>query len=335
MDTIIRHWHILRMIPRFPRRIDVGSIFKKLEEIEPNFANTRRTVERDLHALSEVFPLEPDGQKPQGWSWRRNIDCLDVPGMDLTTALTFRMIELHAGRIFPRSTISALAPFMAQAKSVLGDIHSSGLAAWPEKVKVVPRSQPLISPNIDADVMDVVYEALLCNKQFNCMYKPRGKKENTFNVNPLGLVFNDPVIYLIATCREYTDIRLLALHRFTAATLLDKPVTPPDKFDLQEFIEAGGLGFSHNLGRMISLRVLFTKGAAMHLRESPLTNKQTMIDQPDGRVLVEAEIADTDQLRWWLLGFGDQAEVIGPESLRMEFAVKVKKLAAMYDSKAL
>lgn len=335
MDTIIRHWHILRMIPRFPRRIDVGIIFKNLQEIEPSFANTRRTIERDLHALSEVFPLEHDGQKPQGWSWRRNIDCLDVPGMDLTTALTFRMIELHSGRIFPRSTISALAPFMAQAKSVLGDIQSSGLASWPEKVKVVPRSQPLIPPPIDAEVMDVVYEALLSNKQFNCMYRPRGKKGNTFNVHPLGLVFNDPVVYLVATCREYTDIRLLALHRFKAATLLDTPVITPDKFDLQEFIEAGGLGFSHNLGRMISLRVLFTRGAAMHLRESPLTSKQIMIDQPDGRVLVEAEIADTDQLRWWLLGFGDQAEVICPESLRMEFTAKIKKLAAMYDGNAL
>lgn len=335
MDTIIRHWHILRMIPRFPRRIEVGSVFTKLQEIEPAFKNTRRTIERDLHILSNVFPLEHDGKKPQGWGWRHDINGLDVPGMDLTTALTFRMIELHSGRIFPRSTLASLSPFMAQAKAVLGNIHTGGLAAWPEKVKVVPRTQPLIPPKINSDVMDVIYEALLCNKQFNGVYKSQGERGRKYNVNPLGLVFNDPVVYLVATCREYSDIRLFALHRFSAASLLDKPVTIPEGFALQAYIEAGGLGFAHNLGRTIPLRVLFTRGAAAHLRESPLAKKQTMIDQPDGRVLIEAEVTDTAQLRWWLLGFGDQAEVVGPESLRAEFVKKMKKLAAMYDVAAI
>jgi predicted DNA-binding transcriptional regulator YafY len=330
MDTIIRHWHILRMIPRFPRRIEVGSIYTKLQAIEPAFTTTRRTIERDLHTLSAVFPLEPDGLKPQGWRWRHEIDGLDVPGMDLTTALTFRMIELHTGRMFPGTTLSALAPHFAHAKAVLGDINAGGLAAWPEKVKVVPRSQPLVPPKINSEVMDVVYESLLRNRRFNGTYRPQGEKGREYEVNPLGLVFNDPVVYLVATCWDYTDVRLLALHRFTVANMLGKTVTVPSGFDLQKYIEAGGLGFAHRLGRTIQLRVLFSKGAATHLRESPLTRKQTMVSQPDGRVLVEAEVPDTDQLRWWLLGFGEQAEVIGPEEMRKEIAAKVKKLGVLY-----
>lgn len=334
MDTIIRHWHILRMIPRFPRRIEVGSIYTKLQEIEPAFTNTRRTIERDLHTLNSVFPLEPDGLKPQGWRWRREIDGLDVPGMDLTTALTFRMIELHTGRIFPRSTLAALSPFIAQAKSVLGDIQSGGLAAWPDKVKVVPRNQPLLPPEIDTSVMDVAYESLLCNKRFTGWYRPQGEKGREIEINPLGLVFNDPVVYLVATCWDYTDARLFALHRFTTATLLEKPITAPSGFDLQKFIDAGGLGFAHHPGRTLQLQVLFTKGAATHLQETPLAKKQTMTAQPDGRFLVEAEVADTDQLRWWLLGFGEQAEVVGPAGLRQEFTLKVRKLGALYGADA-
>lgn len=335
MDTIIRHWHILRMIPRFPRRVQVSDIFSKLQEIEPAFTTSRRTIERDLHTLSSVFPLEPDGLKPQGWRWRCEVDGLDVPGMDLTTALTFRMIELHTGRMFPCTTLSALAPHFAHAKAVLGDVHAGGLAAWPEKVKVVPRSQPLIPPKINAEVMDLVYESLLRNRRFCGTYRPQGEKGREYEVNPLGLVFNDPVVYLVATCWDYTDVRLLALHRFTTAIPLEKPATVPDGFDLQGYIEAGGLSFAYHLGWTIPLRVLFSKGAATHLRETPLTIKQTMTDQSDGRVLVEAEVPDTDQLRWWLLGFGEQAEVIGPAELRMEIAAKVKKLGVLYGTNAL
>ena len=39
---------------------------------------------------------------------------------------------------------------------------------------------------------------------------------------------------------------------------------------------------------------------------------------------VKATLDDTAQLRWWLLGFSDQVEVLGPKALRNEFIEKTK-----------
>jgi predicted DNA-binding transcriptional regulator YafY len=69
---------------------------------------------------------------------------------------------------------------------------------------------------------------------------------------------------------------------------------------------------------------------AFHLRESPLGQKQKIGPEEDGFVRIDATVPDTSQLRWWLLGFGDQVEVLEPEHLRDEFAQIARSMADMY-----
>jgi predicted DNA-binding transcriptional regulator YafY len=50
----------------------------------------------------------------------------------------------------------------------------------------------------------------------------------------------------------------------------------------------------------------------------------------DERVLVKATVADTAQLRWWLLGFGARVEVRKPKRLREEFRMISRRLFERY-----
>jgi predicted DNA-binding transcriptional regulator YafY len=68
--------------------------------------------------------------------------------------------------------------------------------------------------------------------------------------------------------------------------------------------------------RSIRLDARFTAAAANHLHETPLAEDQRIGDEADGRVRVRATVADTPQLRWWLLGFGDAVTVQAPAELR-------------------
>jgi hypothetical protein len=66
--TILRQWMVLVMLPRPPRRIDTASIEARLRDrgIEVH----RRTIQRDLLELAEVFPIVADERaKPYGWRW--------------------------------------------------------------------------------------------------------------------------------------------------------------------------------------------------------------------------------------------------------------------------
>ena len=58
MDTLLRHWHMLRLLPRHPRKISTADIETKLES--SGFPTSRRTIQRDLDKLSAEFPLVSD-----------------------------------------------------------------------------------------------------------------------------------------------------------------------------------------------------------------------------------------------------------------------------------
>jgi len=81
---------------------------------------------------------------------------------------------------------------------------------------------------------------------------------------------------------------------------------------------------------MVRIDVLFEPKAAVHLSERPLSRDQTLTTWSDGRMRLEATVKDTMELHWWLLGFGDKVEVLGPKSLREEFAAITRRTAAQY-----
>jgi predicted DNA-binding transcriptional regulator YafY len=83
-------------------------------------------------------------------------------------------------------------------------------------------------------------------------------------------------------------------------------------------------------GKSIKLEALFDARTAVHLSERPLSKDQRMTPQKDGRVLLQATVRDTLELRWWLLGFGDKVEVVGPKALREEFKDIVERMTDLY-----
>ena len=57
-ESLSRQWLMLKSLPRYPKKISVRDIILILEE--NNFAVSERTVQRDLHQLSSIFPLVVD-----------------------------------------------------------------------------------------------------------------------------------------------------------------------------------------------------------------------------------------------------------------------------------
>ena len=111
-------------------------------------------------------------------------------------------------------------------------------------MRVLARGQSLIPPKINPKVQEVVYEALLEDKKLEFRYRPKGEREpKDYELNSLGIVIRDGVVYLIGTCWEYTDVRQFALHRVQEATLLDKPSSKLKRFDLDGYIAEGAFGY--------------------------------------------------------------------------------------------
>ena len=67
-SAIVRHWHLLSLVPPGPQRIDTSTLERRLRA--RGIDVHRRTIQRDLVELARVFPLVSDERtKPYGWGW--------------------------------------------------------------------------------------------------------------------------------------------------------------------------------------------------------------------------------------------------------------------------
>jgi len=332
-DTVMRQWQMLRMVPRFPSKISTSEIANNLAA--ESFNVSLRTIQRDLEKLSSVYPLECDDRsKPFGWYWSKDAGTLDIPGMDSHTALAFYLAELHLTPILPRETVKQLESHFSTAKNMLNKIQNEiGVTAWADKVRVLRQGPDLATPDVDSSVQHEVYSALLLNRRLAVEYKSRGAAETKlYEINPLGLVLKNGVFYVPCTIGDYSDIRLLTLHRMQSATKLDIPSITPIAFNLDEYIASGELSFE--IGAIINLKAIVSPSVAFHLSERTLDPKQKLTEQSDGTYFLQAKVLETSELRFWLRGYDEEIEILEPTQLRDQLYQSAKAMVRKYDSKS-
>jgi predicted DNA-binding transcriptional regulator YafY len=288
-----------------------------------------RTVQRDLNALAETFPLDFDESKPQGWCWRPGAGQLEIPSMDAHAALTFNLVEEYMQNLLPRSTLSHMAPWFDAAQGVASS-QASTVTKWRDKLRVIPHTLNKVPAPIDPDIQAAIYNGLLNEKQIQVTYRAitTGKEAKTYPVHPLGLVVMEQVVYLVCTVKDYQDARFLALHRIDSAELLEATAVRPTTFDIDEFIMRE---FGIRLGKEPINLVLRTRGVlAKYLAETPVAPDQTMTAIDDGWTRLGVCVQDTIQLRNWLRSLGPDAVVEEPTSLRDQLQRELQEILLRY-----
>lgn len=328
-DRLLR---MLDLIPIYPRKLTVSEIHKKL--CTDGFEVSKRTVERDLIQLSESFGIFNDEDlMPRGWCWQKDSPRLNLPALTPEEALTFKLAESHLSGLMPTSIANNLKPYILEAEKVLQRPQLyKGYSNWLSNVQVVHPWQPLIPPEINEATLSSVHLAIFDQKQLDLIYQSRKDPHgNSRTVNPLGLVIRGHITYLVCTIEPFTDVRLLAAHRIHSATVLDVASKRPNDFKLDDYVQSGAFGFSSQSDTKIKLHLKMSRGAAMHLIESPLSTDQKTCDVDEQHIELKASVANTMQLKWWILGLGSNVEVISPPSLREEISHEISEAIKLYN----
>jgi predicted DNA-binding transcriptional regulator YafY len=183
---------------------------------------------------------------------------------------------------------------------------------------------------VNSEVANNIYKALLSSKQIKATYLNRAGQEKVHeHIHPLGIVHQGASIYLACRIGEHQEATKTALHRFKDVIVLAQNVNS-DNFDLSAWINKEFSAHLDSTLEDISLKVRFRDGAVFHLTESPINETQALTKEGDGWTLVEVTVTDTDELRWWLLGFGAGVEVISPKPMRKWFKDVAKEMAKNY-----
>ncbi len=318
--TTARQWQVLSQLQR-NRWVGTTHVFEQL--MMAGFDISLRTVQRDLNALAKRFPIEKNNANPQGWRWKDDAPLQSLPHMNLSQAVAFNMVEANLTQLLPPVILDELFPWFDLARRQLK--NSKVTHSWIDRVRIEPATQPLIAPHIHLDSKDNIYHALFYQLQIKASYT-RGDKSQAsdYTLNPIAIIQRGVIIYLVATRTDDSEaiIRTFALHRFASVEILDSAAKTPDNFQLDTYLDAGGMGFSHplfselpNRGKNTTIELQFTKQAGKSLTESKLSDDQIVTLNDDDTLTIQATVNLTSQLVWWLRGFGGGLLNAKPELL--------------------
>ena len=300
-ETLVFTLELLRRIPR-QHKITARELHGQLRGA--GLKKGLRTVQRQLKLLSRHFDIEcDDREKPYGYRWKQQSDGFCIPRLGLQDSLLLTLAEQYLRAILPAKLMKSMEGFFTQARYEL-EYHGGQRPEqeWLSKVRIVDTTQPLLPPKIRDGVLESVSNALYENKWLKLKYENADGKRGNYRVMPLGLAQQGPRLYLVCRFEGFDNERSLALHRIISAQVSTMGFERPPEFDLKKYDDDGRFGFGE--GERIKLSFRINKPSGFHLLESPLSQDQK-VRELDDEYEITATVVDTEQLNWWLRGFGD------------------------------
>ena len=326
MSQTLTDHDIISRLPRAPEKRSVAELLARLNTAGHQI--TARSLQRRLHSLTRSHPLQCDDRdKPFGWSILAD-GKVALGELSVQEAVALKLSERYLGEAMPADLLGDLKSYFSQADAKLK--HESLYREWLEKIRVVPASQPMIKPVVARNIHANAYEGVLKRLALNVTYRgANAAKAKTYDIHPLAIVVRGSITYLIARFpwADDEDASLMALHRFTSIRLTGEKIEA-GKFDLDTFIASGQMGFMPESENMV--RVRFYENAGAHLVETPLSSSQKLKSSGEAEHELTVHLPITEQLKWWLFGFGDRAEVLAPQSLRAEFKTRLNSAGRRY-----
>ena len=201
------------------------------------------------------------------------------------------------------------------------------------RLRIVPDTLRLQPVELHPKVLSAVIDALAQGRALDVTYRNAEDLCAPARIHPQALLQRGPIPYLFALKNdEDAPVRLYALHRMVRAEVAsDTPARAAAGFDLDLAIARGQADFGQ--GELIDLELRVRGYLGTVLTACPLAPGQRFEDEPKGSMFdlrVSARVPSTGQLLRWLLGAGDNLEVLSPPDLRHVVAVQAGKMAAIY-----
>jgi len=323
-DQLARQWQLLQMI-QGPGGIAVDDAARKL-------GCTMRTIWRDLRAFEQAgFPLYDD----KGGDGRRSLWKLEerfTLGLPVKLTLAETAALLMSRDLMRPAGAPALGAAVTSAFDKIGRVLSGDarqlLEQMRESIGVRAVGGKLQAPA--AGHVALIERALLERRRLDMRYYSMSRDdENRRQVDPYHLTVFDGGFYLVGYCHWRKTERIFAVERIRELRMLALRFTVRPAFNAEEYLRhAWGIV----RGEIVPVRVVFSRSVARYIRDRLWHPSQKLRELPDGRLQVSLRVADTLEVRRWILGYGAEAEVVDPtglrEALRAEAELLSRKLAS-------
>ena len=322
--SISRIYRLLRLITLLQ-----GGRGYSASELAEELEVSRRTIFRDLNMLEMAhipYYYDPDRM---GYRISRHFF---LPPINLTLTESLAILMM-AGRL--RS--SGRLPLMSQAARAALKVESALPRSVREHVgSVLRKMQVSLGPTSRHEGLDELFDQLtdvvvnrkVCRLVYISFLE---KKQIQTTVQPLRLAFVGRAWYLIAYSVKHKETRTFKLGRIRKLTVTDRTFEPPPGAD-----SASPFGDAWNMipeGTLHEVHLHFERMVAGNVAEVQWHASQRVEWNDDGSMEFHVRVDGLGEITWWILGYGDQVEVIAPASLRKRVGDVAARAAGKHQRK--
>lgn len=320
--ALVRQWILLKALSVRNDGLTICELAGELEVSE-------KTIRRDLTTFKTVgFPIEEATGAYGRKSYR-----LDPGWRKPDLAFTFdEALALYLGRKFLQPLAGTL--IWEAAERAFTKIKASlGTKALRYVDRVGDAFHETTFGASDyskhADILDTLLIGIEDRKAVWITYQSQQATEPvTYDIHPYRLTRHQSSLYLIGLKAQDGELRTWRVERIEAAEADQVPFTLPADLDLDAH-------FAHSFGiydgdEDMTVRVWISKDRARYVREKRWHPSQQVKTKRDGSLIVKFRLSSTVEFKSWVLGFGADAEVLEPESLRRDLANEIAAVAQKY-----
>lgn len=316
-NQVTRQWKLIQSLERSRRGLTFDELSRELD-------CTTRTVMRDLDHIQAVgFPVAEDRDgKEKRWKF--------VEGYRSDLPVPLSLSELMA-LYFTRSLLKPLhgTPFHSALESAIAKIRAllppEGHGFLEQIEGTVTTRGPAFKDYTRVrGVLEAVTTARLEGRRLEIRYYSFSREAlTTRRIDPYHLFYHQGGLYIAAHDHLRGEVRIFALERIRELRQTGESFRIPEDFDFDGYMQ-GSFGILR--GEATTIRVHFSHHRAKWIAERTWHESQEIQSLPDGELILSLNVADTAEIKAWILGFGQDAEVLEPASLREEIRAEAEAL---------
>jgi predicted DNA-binding transcriptional regulator YafY len=323
-DQLARQWRVLQTLIASRRGKSAAELADELE-CHP------RTVYRDLEALQAAgFPIYTDREDGRNlWSLLDTVKH-QIPVPFTLTELMALYFSRDMLKVFKDTHFyDSLESLFKKVKTTLPKASLSYLDELQQILHV--GIKPYKEYGKFREIIHQVNEAALDRETLEIVYFAMSKGRQTKRrVDPYRVWFFNGTFYLIGFCHLRKAVRVFALDRIKMLSRTGESFAVPRDFRLEDFLKSS---FGVYQGEPVRVRIRFAPEVAGYIEEKIWHESQKIRRDKDGSLLFEAEVAGTDEIRYWILTWGAKAQVLEPASLREEIRREATGILERYEAK--
>jgi len=307
--------------------------FPNCRQLAEQIEVTQKTIQRDITYMLKTLglPLSYDGIK-HGYCYKRPVH--EFPMMRYSVE---DVVALFLARkaLEPLQGSPLEATLRESFKRLSGALHGEVSFRWSDLDEAFSVKDSGVVPG-DVKLFENVSRAVLECRELRFDYrKIDGDLWEPRQLRPFHLAEIDGGWYVIGYDIERKGRRTFALQRMKAIKVLKTSFLRPADFTPSDHL-GGSFGVWHtpgDKGKRHRIRLRFTGWAARMVSERRWHPSQQIkwLGKKESDLEMVLELSSFEEIRRWILSWGAQVEVLGPEELRTSIREESDNVRSVYN----